>query len=168
VKCLVAKPKPGGQVKPEGFSHNDFRYDRETDRYTCPAENQMRFMRMQTHSDGKEYRVYANYSACGRCPRRPDCTGSKHRQILRLPYQDTLDVVDERTRNNRALYRKRQEIVEHSFGTVKAVWGYKQFLCRGKVKVTAETALAYMAYNLRRAVNIFGAEGRMLSAALPV
>jgi hypothetical protein len=36
------------------------------------------------------------------------------------------------------------------------------------VKVTAETALAYVAYNLRRAVNIFGAEGRMLSAMLPV
>jgi IS5 family transposase len=72
-------------------------------------------------------------------------------------------VVDERTRNNRALYRKRQEIVEHPFGTVKAVWGYKQFLCRGKLKVTAETALAYLAYNLRRAVNIFGVESKILT-----
>jgi hypothetical protein len=167
VKCLVAKPKPGGRVKPEGFSHDDFHYDREKDCYTCPGGNHLRFMRMQTHSDGKEYRVYANYSACGRCPRRPECTRSRHRQILRLPYQDILDAVDERTRKNRALYRKRQEIVEHPFGTVKAVWGYKQFLCCGKVKVAAETALAYLAYNIRRAVNIFGANGKMITAALP-
>ncbi|MDR0584729.1 MAG: hypothetical protein LBG57_10340 [Treponema sp.] len=50
-------------------------------------------------------------------------------------------------------------VAEHPFGTEKAVWGYKQFLCCGKVKVTAETAPAYLAYNIRRAVNIFGAEG---------
>jgi hypothetical protein len=66
-----------------------------------------------------------------------------------------LDVVDERTRRNKELYRKRQEIVEHVFGTVKSVWGYKQYLCRRIPKVTAETALAYMAYNMRRAYNIF-------------
>ena len=70
-------------------------------------------------------------------------------------------------RKNRALYRKRQEIVEHPFGTVKTVWGYKQFLCCGKVKVAAETALAYLAYNLRRAVNSFGGNGKMITAALP-
>ena len=68
--------------------------------------------------------------------------------------------MDERTRNNKELYRRRSEIVEHVFGTVKAVWGYRQYLCRGKEKVTAETALAYLAYNMRRAINIF-AESRI-------
>ena len=56
------------------------------------------------------------------------------------------DAVDERTQNNKGLYRRRQEIVEHVFGTVKAVWGYKQFLCRTKPKVCAEVSLAYLAY----------------------
>jgi hypothetical protein len=42
---------------------------------------------------------------------------------------------------------------------VKAVWGYKQVLCRTKPKVTAETALAYLAYNMRRVVNIFKEAG---------
>ena len=45
--------------------------------------------------------------------------------------------------------------MEHVFGTVKAVWGYKQFLCRTKVKVCAEVSLAYLAYNMRRVINIF-------------
>ena len=41
-----------------------------------------------------------------------------------------------------------------SLGLLKR-FGAKQFLCRGKPKVTAETALAYLAYNMRRMDNIF-------------
>ena len=115
----------------------------------------MRYMRNQKDSAGKENRIYANYGACSKCPSKGQCTEGEYRQIYRPLYQDTLDVVDERTRNNKALYRKRQEIVEHPFGTIKSVWGYKQFLCRGKPKVTGETALAYLAYNIRRFFNIF-------------
>jgi transposase len=166
VVCLVAKPKPGGAKKAEGFSLGNFVYDRESDSYNCPCQNQMRHMRNQKHSNGREYRIYANYPACARCPKKQECTEGKHRQIFRPLYQDTLDIVDERTRNNKALYRKRQEIAEHPFGTIKAVWGYKQYLCRGKPKVTAETALAYLAYNMRRAINIFAGKKEKLAFAL--
>jgi hypothetical protein len=154
VTCLVAKPKPGGAKKGEGFTKESFIYDRENDCYVCPCKNQMKFMRVQKHSDGKEYRVYANYGACGKCPKKSKCAKAEYRQILRPLYQDTLDIVDKRTRENKELYRKRREIVEHPFGTIKAVWGYKQFLCRGKVKVAAGVSLSYLAYNLRRVVNI--------------
>ena len=165
VTCLVAKPKAGGAQKGEGFTRENFIYDREQDCYLCPAQNRLRFMRIQEHSDGKEYRIYANYAACRICPRRAECTRAKHRQIYRPLYQDTLDIVDERTRRNKGLYRRRQEIVEHPFGTIKGVWGFKQFLCRGKKMVTAETALAYLAYNLRRVYNIFqGDTGELIAA----
>lgn len=166
VTCLVAKPKPGGAKKSEGFTHNDFIYDDENDCYICPYKNKLEFMRVHNHSNSKQYRVYENFAACHKCPKRLECTKSRHRQVFRLPYQGTLDIVDERTQNNKALYRKRQQIVEHPFGTIKAVWGFKQFLCRGKEKVTAETALAYLAYNLRRAINIFSADNKDLVAAL--
>ena len=36
--------------------------------------------------------------------------------------------------------------------------GFKAFLCRGLVKVTGETVLAFLAYNFRRVFNIFGAD----------
>jgi transposase len=155
ITCLVAKPKPGGAVKAEGFTREHFTYNREEDSYICPGKNQLKYMRNQKHSDGIDCRVYANYSACGKCPQKGKCTKAKYRQILRRPHEDVLDVVNERTGANKALYRKRQEIVEHPFGTIKAVWGYKQYLCRTKPKVAAETALAYLAYNMRRAINIF-------------
>ena len=166
ITCLVAKKKAGGAVKSEEFSLESFIYDCENDCYICPCKNQLNFKNIQKLKDSKEVRVYVNYTACAECPRRSECTKMTHRRISRLSYQDTLDIVDERTRSNKELYRKRQEIVEHPFGTIKAVWGYKQFLCRTKPKVTAETAMACLAYNLRRVINIFNENGWDLVSAI--
>lgn len=155
ISCLVAKPKSGGLKKEVGFSIKEFKYDKNSDTYICPNKKIFRFMRNQQHSNGKQYRFYANFSACTKCEIREKCTRSKYRKILRLPYQDVLDNVDSRTSNNLSLYKKRQEIVEHPFGTIKSNWRFRQFLCRTKPKVTAEMALAYLAYNLRRLTSIF-------------
>jgi hypothetical protein len=166
VTCVVAKRAAGGSKKAEGFNREDFIYDREKDVYICPCKQELKYMRSSKHISGREYHVYSNTPACGKCEKKSDCTTWRHREVRRLTCQDILDVVDERTRRNKALYRKRQEIVEHCFGTVKAVWGYRQFLCRGKPKVTAETALAYMAYNLRRVFNIYTENGNILAFAV--
>jgi len=155
ITCLVAKRKAGGCVKTKEFSHERFVYNAEEDKYICPCGYQLRRMRTAIKNGGNEYQVYANYEACASCQRKTECTNYRYREMWRLPYQDIIDTVDERTRNNKEQYRKRQEIVEHVFGTIKAVWGYKQYLCRGKPKVTTETALAYLAYNMRRVVTIF-------------
>jgi transposase len=161
ITCLVAKPKPGGSKKSEDFTLDKFIYDKDTDCYTCPCQSQLGFMRMQ-RQDGKEYRVYENFAACRQCPRKTECTSGKLRRVIRLSCQDMLDVVFERTSENKELYRKRSEIAEHPFGTIKAVWGFKQFLCRGVEMVAAETSLAYIAYNMRRCVNTFMAENKTL------
>ena len=155
VTCLVAKKQAGGTVKTEEFSNSRFTYNREKDVYVCPCSKEMGYKCTTKKNRGIPYRRYVNYEACRTCPRKAECTKCNFREIWRLPYHDILDIVDERTRKNKALYRRRQEIVEHVFGTVKAVWGYKQFLCRTIPKVTTETALAYLAYNMRRVINIF-------------
>jgi transposase len=166
ITCMIAKQNPhGGKAKEERFTLDDFRYDREKDCYTCPCENQLAYKRIQKQK-GVGYRLYENYAACKQCTRRSECTKSWYRVILRSPHQDILDTVTERTKNNKELYQKRKEVVEHVFGIIKAIWGYKQFLCKSKKKVEAETSLAYMAYNVRRAINIFKAEGKDLVAAL--
>jgi hypothetical protein len=94
--CLVAKPKPGGATKEKGFTIEEFIYDRENDYYICPSSNHLGFKRNHKHTNGKEYQVYANYSACNKCQQKALCTKSRYRQILRLPYQNILDVVEER------------------------------------------------------------------------
>jgi len=163
VTCFVAKGKVGGSKKAEGFNRHDFIYDRENDLYRCPCNQELRFKSYRKHISGRKYRIYSNTPACTRCEKKSLCTTYRYREVLRLTCQDVLDVVDERTAVNKALYRKRREIVEHPFGTIKAVWGFKQFLCRTLPKVTGETALAYMAYNLRRVINISREKGLNLA-----
>ena len=165
ITCLVAKPAPGGKKKEEGFTRESFIYNKENDYYVCPNKKRLQYKRLKV-TKGKLNKIYSNYSACTNCPKKTKCTERKFREIERSIYQDTLDIIDERTKNNKALYRRRQEIVEHPFGTVKAVWGYKQFLCRTLPKVAGETSLAYLAYNFRRVFNILNEQGRDITAAI--
>lgn len=50
----------------------------------------------------------------------------------------------------------RMQVSEHPFGTIKWYDGYHYFLCKGKEKVEAETALAYLSYDFRRAFTLLG------------
>ena len=163
IACYIATPKTKGIKHNEGFCREDFKYDKETDTYTCPCNEIFTFRNVKKERNGKEIKKYANYSACAKCEQREKCTKGNYRTITRALNQDILDTVAHRLHENKALYRKRQEIVEHPFGTIKSVWGYRQFLTRGKDKVDAETALTFLAYNLRRVVNIFKEKGIKIS-----
>ncbi|MCC6687882.1 MAG: transposase, partial [Saprospiraceae bacterium] len=57
---------------------------------------------------------------------------------------------------NTALYRKRQEINEHIFGTIKRQWNLYYTNLRGSEKVNGELALILMVYNMKRSKNILG------------
>ena len=48
----------------------------------------------------------------------------------------------------------RKETVEHPFGTIKWYDGAHYFLCRGKEKVAAESALSFLGYDIRRAIKV--------------
>lgn len=52
--------------------------------------------------------------------------------------------------------KERMCLSEHPFGTVKWYHGAHYLLCRGKEKATAEIGLSFLAYNLRRAINMVG------------
>ena len=46
--------------------------------------------------------------------------------------------------------------VKHPFGTVKWYDGAHYVLCKGVEKVTAEIGLSFLAYNMKRAINMVG------------
>jgi hypothetical protein len=54
------------------------------------------------------------------------------------------------------LYRKRQEINEHIFGTIKRQWGYNHTNLTGLEKVNGEHNLIMLVYNIKRSINILG------------
>ena len=59
-------------------------------------------------------------------------------------------------RRNDAMQQLRKQVVEHPFGTIKWYDGAHYFLCKGKEAVSAETALMFSGYNLRRAIRLLG------------
>jgi transposase len=63
-------------------------------------------------------------------------------------------------RKNEKVYvpkiKERMCLSEHPFGTVKWYHGAHYLLCKGKEKVTAELGLSFLAYNMRRAINMVG------------
>jgi len=156
--CYVAKPlAPGTNL--EQFRLDKFLYDKESHTYTCPMRKILQHTYYQT-VNGVPMPVYENYDACRTCVVKSLCTGNpKGREIIRQPNQDTLDEVNKRTKENSELYKKRGHIVEHPFGTIKSVWGFRNFLCRGFRMVRAEMALTCLAYNFRRVVNTFMKNG---------
>ena len=56
----------------------------------------------------------------------------------------------EDTEANNEIYKKRSQIVEHPFGTIKRSLGCTYFLGKRLDSVNAETALVCVAYNFKR------------------
>jgi transposase len=157
LKTYVAKPKSSNATGNEEFVINKFQYNAEHDYYLCPAGEILPFACYRKNNGEIIGRDYHNYKACKKCELRDHCTTAKRgRSIYRGIHQDLLDEVDKRTRENKELYTKRQMIVEHPFGTIKRSWGYGYFLTRGLNSVNTESGLAFLAYNMTRAINILG------------
>lgn len=139
---------------PEYYSSN-FRYDPEEDVYICPEGQKL--YKTKHRADTPERIHYKNFRACRDCPNKDKCTKAKKGRIIsRSKHQDFLDIIDHRTLANMDKYLKRQIIVEHPFGTIKRSMNAGYFLTRGLESVRAETALVFVAYNMKRAINILG------------
>jgi transposase len=166
--CYVASMISGVRAPNPEFDHEAFCYDKENDCYICPMGQTLQFKRIKAFGKliGREYH---NSAACYSCTNHAKCTkGKRARAIFRNPNQDALDTVNVRMHSDegRRLYKKRKEIVEHSFGTTKRAWGYGNFLCRGLEKTTGEQSLVFLAYNLRRVFNIFKETGGNLTESI--
>lgn len=167
----VAKQTYSNGTGDKDFYGNKFSYNKEKKVYICPAGKELHYYRIRKHKDkivGYEYR---NHAECKNCKFKERCTKSqKGRSICRHVDQDFLDTIDLQTEQNKNKYLMRQMIVEHPFGTVKRGMDSYYFLTRGKHSVTAEMSLSYLAYNLKRVINILGVEeilGRLEKMGTP-
>ncbi|MCP9764304.1 IS1182 family transposase [Lacihabitans soyangensis] len=137
-----------------------FTYHKETDTYTCP-EGQTLATKGTWHQKKRDHNISYNFKkyrtpACTSCPVKNKCTGRQdgRREIERSEYAEAVEKNNENYKNNQPLYRKRQEINEHVFGTIKRQWGYNHTNLRGLEKVNGEMALIMTVYNLKRSLNI--------------
>jgi len=152
ITAIVSKQKTGSKTGDDNFSKDKFLYNQEEDVYICPMGNKLR----RVSKPGAKRTRYRS-KECKDCPHMAQCTTNKKgREVSPTEYQEYYDRADALFANNLELYKQRQMIVEHPFGTIKRGLGYTHFLMRGHEKVKTETYLHFFIYNMKRVINILG------------
>jgi radical SAM protein with 4Fe4S-binding SPASM domain len=169
IVTYVAVPQPAYSGKDADFTINNFIYDEKQDIYTCPNKKtattngqfyDKKDRRGQVQNRFKRYKVA--WEHCQNCPFKEKCLSkssietSHGRPIERIENQTAADENKKRiaTKEGKALYKRRQAIVEHPFGIIKRQWDCSYTLVRGLEKVNGEFAIVFTCYNLRRAVSL--------------
>ncbi|MFA7650692.1 MAG: transposase, partial [Flavobacteriaceae bacterium] len=165
ITTIVAVPEQGKSnengTQPEYFVSN-FIYNKEQNTYTCPQGQTLTTTGRRhkktgrTEESGYMFQKYRT-SACKTCAVKDLCTSRKGgREIDRSQYAEAVEENHKRYKDNAQLYRKRQEINEHIFGTIKRKWGYNYTDLVGLEKVNGEHSLIMLVYNIKRSINILG------------
>jgi len=162
ITTIVAQPEQG---KNEENIHPDyliskFQYNHTSDTYTCPQRETLKttgtWYKKTMDKDSYEFKRYGT-PKCRECPVKHLCTSrAEGRKIDRSQYADAVEENNKRYHANAQLYRKRQEINEHIFGTIKRQWGYNHTNLTGLEKVNGEHSLIMLVYNIKRSINILG------------
>jgi len=162
IETIVAIPAvpSTSQAPNHDYNYEHFSYDKEEDTYTCPQDQILRTSRTwhkELTSSGniimfKQYRA----RACKLCPARSECTRSKTARLIhRSEFADYYETNRINFQEKERLYKRRQAIVEHPYGTLKRQWGFSYILTKkGKTRASSDVGLMFIAYNLKRIGNI--------------
>ncbi|MDD4699979.1 MAG: IS1182 family transposase [Oscillospiraceae bacterium] len=152
ITAIVSKQRFGNRTGNENFAKDKFTYEQANDVYICPM-GQILTRKSGDAAKRKQYGCVA----CNECSNRSSCTtNAKGRRISLTKYQEYYDRADKLFTENLELYKQRQMIVEHPFGTVKRALGYTYFLLKGHEKVKCESYMHFFIYNFKRVINIMG------------
>jgi transposase len=155
----------GGQAQIQSHHNGRCVYIAERNIALCPMGN---VLYPAAHSRRKlkgDIAVFRNNAACGQCARK--CTKEAHGRFkFQIPmskekfsksYNDQ-DLIIKQIRINadKNMVKRRKEIAEHPFGTIKRGMEAWYCLTKGLRKVRGEFALTFLAYNMKRVINILG------------
>ncbi len=162
VTTLVAISAPASSAPDTSYNADKFIYDAEQDHYICPQAAVLTSTGNyypKKHKAGKQtlFKQYRT-NACMRCPVKSSCTSSKRgRTIERNEHAHCYELNRKNLEEHKELYKRRQAIVEHPFGTIKRQWGFDYILTKkGIQRASADVGFIFVAYNLRRIINIVG------------
>ncbi|PDS21863.1 IS1182 family transposase [Flavobacterium branchiophilum] len=165
IVTIVAQPNQGKSnengTQPDYFV-SKFIYNKLENTYVCPQGETLTTSGTwhkkagRTEESGYQFQKYRT-PKCKECLVKDLCTSRKGgREIDRSQYADAVEENNKRYQENQQLYRKRQEINEHIFGTIKRQWGYNHTNLTGLEKVNGEHSLIMLVYNIKRSINILG------------
>ena len=146
------------------FTNEDFKYNPADDTYTCPAGYKMTYRNTRITQTGKVEKRYMTHMCSAGCTIKSKCTASEGRRFInRWIHEEVMEKLDDRMQKNPDKMKRRRELVEHPFGTIKHWMGHNHFLTRGMERVSAEMSLFVIAYNLKRVLNIMDFKELMLA-----
>jgi len=141
------------QRKNQLFHKNKFVFNKEKNKYICPANKELSFFK--NSSDHGKPRYAYRCSDYDICQIRDKCTKiSKGRIVYRYEVDKLKDQMNDKFKNRevRLKYTKRKQMVEPIFAEIKKRQGLERFRRKGLSKVTVEFTLHCIAHNLKKAV----------------
>jgi len=161
IKFLVAIPNVASHAPDIKYDVANFSYDQESDTYTCPEQQVLKTNgNWYKKNNGKSVTNVKHYktSSCENCPVRNLCTKNPDgRLITRSEYAEYIEQNKRNVEAEPEIYKKRQSIVEHPYGTVKRNWGFSYIMTKkGMKRASADVGFMFAAYNMRRIINIVG------------
>lgn len=159
IDIMVAIPGVSSFAPDDRYNMDQFRYDEHNDTYTCPegkilTTNGTEYQKStRTNSYGvKHYQT----TECQSCPASSMCTKrTRGRLIERSEFTPYIEQNKQNITSRPELYKKRQSIVEHPYGTIKRQWGFYYIITKkGMKRASADVGFMFIAYNLRRLMNI--------------
>jgi|GEM_PF-1795629 len=159
IKTHVAIPAvPSNSQAPNpDYNVENFIYDKHSDTYKCPANETLVSNQTWYRNPNYRFKQYKT-SSCINYAVKSECTKAKNGKLVqRSEYQDAVDQNKANIKANPDLYKLRQSLVEHPFGTMKRQWSYDHIMTKKTMKhASADVGLIFIAYNLRRLLKIVG------------
>jgi len=166
VKTLVAIPDPASNAPDPKYNIANFIYNKEENTYTCPEGHTLKtngtwYNKSQGKNRSDTKIQHFKTKECQHCPAKSMCTKNKDGKVLeRSEYADNIEQNRINIESNPDLYKRRQSIVEHPYGTIKRQWGFSYIMTKKSMKhASADVGFILIAYNLKRIMNILGNDG---------
>jgi len=162
VETHVAITAPSANAPDKAYNLSEFNYNKENDTYTCPANQ-----RLITNGNWYQKKAYKvkqyKTKECKNCPVKSSCTKAKGQRIIeRHEFAEALERNKQIQEEKPEIYKQRQSLVEHPFGTMKRGWGFDHIITKKtKSRASADVGFIFIAYNLKRILNIIGLEELM-------
>jgi len=162
IETIVAIPGvPSSSQAPDyAYNFEYFKYDNEADTYTCPQGEILKtngtWYKESTSTKSIIFFKQYKTRSCKTCPAHDKCTKSKNGRLLtRNEFAEYYEANRINYEAKEHLYKRRQAIVEHPFGTIKRQWGFSYILTkRGMSRASSDVGFMMIAYNFRRIGNI--------------
>jgi len=128
VQLMVAVPGVASFAPDDRYNFDKFIYNNENDTYTCPQGKVLNTNGNWYPKSKQRYIYYVKHyktSACMSCPALALCTKNKKgRLIERSEYQPYMDKNKQNIEKHPEIYKRRQAIIEHTYGIIKRQWGF--------------------------------------------